>query len=112
MIFFEVVKNIKKCKSITKKEQNKLITMGFFETILNFYKKVLVFPFSVIRLVVCGLTYFFDWLATVFDTIQAFFRDTIIRAINNNLPTIDLTKGQARDKVLKELKENNFYKNL
>ena len=111
MIFFEVVKNIKKCKSITKKEQNKLITMGFFETILNFYKKVLAFPFSVIRLVVCGLTYFFEWLATVFDTIQAFF-ENIIRTIYNNLPTIYLTKGQARDKVLKELKENNFYKNL
>lgn len=111
MIFIEAVKNIRKCKKITRAEQNWLIKRGFLETIANFPKKIIKLPFLGIGMFFVLLTGAFEWLSDIMDLIQEFFY-SIVTKIETTIPTVDLTKGQIRNIAFKELRENRFYKNL
>lgn len=111
MLFIECVKNIRKCKKLTREEQNWLIKRGFLETAANLPKRIIKLPFLAIGMFFTLLMGAFEWLSDAMDLIQEFF-NSIATKIETTVPTVELTKGQIRNIAIKELRENRFYKDL
>lgn len=96
------LKIIKRSKVLTKKEKRKMIALGFCETFCNSYKLILKLPFLIFAipliLLGAGLEYLGEFLQNVGDII-----DTPIQKIND-INDITFTKGEAREKLLTEIK--------
>ena len=96
------LKIIKCSKVLTKKEKRKMIALGFCETFCNSYKLILKLPFLIFAipliLLGAGLEYLGEFLQNVGDIV-----DTPIQKIND-ISDITFTKGEAREKLLAEIK--------
>lgn len=96
------LKIIKRSKVLTKKEKRKMIALGFCETFCNSYKLILKLPFLIFAipliLLGVGLEYLGEFLQNVGNIV-----DTPIQKIND-INDITFTKGEAREKLLAEIK--------
>ena len=96
------LKIIKRSKVLTKKEKRKMIALGFCETFCNSYKLILKLPFLIFAipliLLGAGLEYLGEFLQNVGNIV-----DTPIQKIND-INDIIFTKGEAREKLLAEIK--------
>lgn len=108
-MFINGLKLIKKSQVLTKEEKSKLIKYGFLEVIVNGYVDIIQLPFKLIGYVFIILQHIFEFIANSFDIIATIIEEFCIM-LNNRLPQVNLTRGQAREKVLREIRENKFLK--
>ena len=102
-MYLQVFKKIIKSKTLTKKEKNELIIKGLTENLVNSYKFILKIPFLVIGLPFVGLGALLTKLGELCFFIQTPC-ENICTKIEDNLPDFVITKNKAREKILKEIK--------
>jgi len=103
----KIIKWIKESEVLTKEEKRKLIKRGKIEYLLNSYKIILKFPFLILGILFATLECLFNYLAEIFDLIEQVFSSICIKI--DNLKEINLTKGKAREKLIKEIKDKKIY---
>lgn len=103
----KTLKLIKKSKVLTKKEKRELIIKGIIEEIVNFYKTIIKLPFMVIGLIFCFLGCIFGYIVEGIELIEQVFRSITIW-LEDKVPELCLTKNQAREKLLAEIRNNTF----
>lgn len=106
--FKRTLKMIKQSKVLTDKEKKELIGKGIIEMILNSYKIIIKFPFAFLGIIFLTLTTTLNYLAEFFDLIEQIFRSICIRI--EDWKEITLTNGQARERLIKEIKDNKTIK--
>lgn len=108
-MFINGLKLIKKSQVLTKEEKSKLIKYGFLEVIINSYVNIIQLPFKLVGYVFIILQRIFEVIANDFDIIATIIEE-FCTMLNNRLPQVNLTRGQSREKVLREIRENKFLK--
>ena len=106
--YIQGIKIIKESKVITKKEKREYIIKGTLEEILNSWKLLAKLPFAIIGIIFCTLEMIFGYLTEGADLIEQVFRSIVIWI--DDRKEITLTKGQTREKLLKEIKEKKVKK--
>ena len=102
-----LIKMVKESNVLTENEKKDLITKTNIEYLLNSYKKILEMPFVLLKIFLV-LGDILVWLGELFQTVGATFNQ-IIRRIENG-KAIVLTDNEAREKVLKEIKQKQQIK--
>lgn len=103
----KVIKIVKKSNVLTKQEKRGLIIKGLIETIVNVYKTIVKAPFAIIGMILVTLETLLHTIAEGIELIEQVF-SCIVILLDEKLPECSLTKGQARDKLIKEIKTNTF----
>lgn len=102
----KVIKLVRKSKVLTEKEKRELIGKGLIETIVNSYKGLCKLPFTIVGITFCLFGMLFAKLKELMELLEAPFSG-IVQSIDN-WKEISLTKGNTRDKLIKEIKGNTF----
>lgn len=108
MKVIKYIKIIKKSKILTEQEKKELIKKGIIEIILNIHKDLCKLPFSIIGITFCLLGMLFSKLEEIMEILETPFKCIVLNI--DNWEEIVLTKGETRDKLLKEIKENSVTK--
>ena len=103
-----VFKRIKNSEVLTDKEKKEMIIKGCLELILNSWKLILKAPLFIIFITFAGIGKAFQFIGEVIDCISTIFYE-ILQKIDDNA-NIVLTNTIAREKILKEIKDNTIYK--
>ena len=103
----QVIKLINKSKVLNKQEKRKLIVKGLIETIVNSYKFIIKLPFIILGMLFATIEMVFNYIVEFTDLIEQVFY-CIVDWLEDRLPELALTKGQARDKLMEEIKQNKF----
>lgn len=103
----KIIKWIKESEVLTEEEKKKLIKRGKIEYLLNSYKTILKFPFLILGILFATLECLFNYFADIFDLIEQTFSSICIKI--DSLKEVNLTKGEAREKLIKEMKNRKFY---
>lgn len=109
MKFRRTLKILKQSKVLTRKEKRELIIKGTIEGIVNSYKIIIKIPFQILGITFATLEFLFNSIAEFFDLIEQIFYSFCLKI--DNLKEFTLTSNnKAREKVLKEIKENQIKK--
>ena len=84
-----------------------MIVKGLIETIVNAYKFIIKLPFIILGILFATIEMIFSYIVEFTDLIEQVFHCTV-GWLEDRLPELALTKGQARDKLMKEIKQNKF----
>lgn len=103
----KVIKLINKSKVLSKQEKRKLIVKGLIETVINAYKFIIKLPFIILGMLFATIEMVFSYIVELADLIEQVFH-CIVDWLEDRLPELTLTKGQARDKLMEEIKQNKF----
>lgn len=104
----KVIKLISKSEVLTKKEKRELIVKGIVETIVNSYKRLCKLPFAIV-----GITFYlfgalFAYLEQLMELLETPF-GCIVQSIDN-WKELGLTKGEPRERLMKEIREKGMKK--
>lgn len=108
MKVIKYIKIVKKSKVLTEQEKKELIKKGIVEMILNIHKDLCKLPFAIIGIVFCLFSILFSKLGEIMELLETPFKCIVLRI--DDWEEIVLTKGETRDKLLKEIKENGTTK--
>lgn len=109
MKFRRMLKILKQSKVLTKKEKRKLIIKGTVESIVNSYKIIIKIPFQILGITFATLEFLFNSIAELFSLIEQVFSSICLKI--DDIKEFTLTSNsKAREKVLKEIKENQIKK--
>lgn len=103
-----IIKMIKESETLTKQEKRELITKGRIENIVNSYKVIIKLPFLILGLTFVTLECLFGYITEFFSLIEQVFSSICIKI--DNFKEFNITNGEAREKILKEIKEKKVYK--
>ena len=103
----QVIKLINKSKILSKQEKRELIVKGLIETVVNAYKFIIKLPFIILGILFATIEMVFSYIVEFADLIEQVFH-CIVDWLEDKLPELALTKGQARDKLMEEIKQNKF----
>ena len=103
----QVIKLINKSKVLSKQEKRKLIVKGLIETVINAYKFIIKLPFIILGILFATIEMVFSYIVEFTDLIEQVFH-CIVDWLEDRLPELALTKGQAKDKLMEEIKQNKF----
>jgi hypothetical protein len=108
MKIIKVIKLTRQSKVLTEQEKRELIRKGLIESIINSILGIIKLPFIILGILFATLEIIFNGLAEIFDFGEGVTYD-FCEGIDNHLQ-ISLTNGQARDKLIKEIRENKIKK--
>lgn len=103
----QVIKLINKSKTLSKQEKRELIVKGLIETVVNAYKFIIKLPFIILGILFTTIEMVFSYIVEFVDLIEQVFH-CIVDWLEDRLPELALTKGQSRDKLIEEIKQNKF----
>ncbi len=103
----KVIKLIKRSNVLTKQEKKELIIKGLLESIVNSYKLFLIAPFTLLRILFLILENLFNYITEFIGIIETIFYK-LTNLIDRKLPELSLTKGNTRNKLIQEIKENKY----
>lgn len=104
----KVIKLIRKSEVLTKEEKGKLIVKGIIETIVNSYKGLCELPFTIVGITFCLFGILFAKLEELMELLETPF-SCIVQSIDN-WKELGLTKGEPRERLMKEIRENGMKK--
>lgn len=107
MKIVRTIKVINKSKALSKKEKRKLISKGLIEQVINMYKVIIKLPFVLIGLTLCIIGCIVNYIGEGIELVEQIFR-SIVFWLDDKIPEINLTKGQARDKMIAEIKGEKY----
>lgn len=107
MNIIRTIKLINKSKTLTNKEKRELISKGLIEQVINVYKTIIKLPFTIIGLTLCIIGCIVNYIGEGIELVEQVFR-SIVFWLDDKIPEINLTKGQARDKMIAEIKGKKY----
>lgn len=107
MNIIRTIKLINRSKTLTSKEKRELISKGLIEQVINVYKTIIKLPFTIIGLVLCIIGCIVNYIGEGIELVEQVFR-SIIFWLDDKIPEVSLTKGQARDKMIAEIRGEKF----
>lgn len=108
-MFINGLKLIRKSQVLSKEEKRKLFTFGLLEVIINSYVNIIQLPFKLIGYILIVTQHIFELIANGLELFISVLEQLCIM-LDTRLPQVNLTRGKARKKVLKEIKDNKIYK--
>lgn len=108
-MFINGLKLIKKSQVLSKEEKRKLFTFGLLEVIINSYVNIIQLPFKLIGYILIVIQHIFELIANGLELLISVIEQLCIM-LDTRLPQVNLTRGKAREKILKEIKDNKIYK--
>lgn len=108
-MFINGLKLIRKSQVLSKEEKRKLFTFGLLEVIINSYVNIIQLPFKLIGYILIIIQHIFELIANGLELFISVLEQLCIM-LDTRLPQVNLTRGKAREKVLKEIKDNKIYK--
>lgn len=107
MNIIRTIKLINRSKTLTNKEKRELISKGLIEQVINVYKVIIKLPFVLIGLTLCIIGCIVNYIGEGIELVEQVFR-SIVFWLDDKIPEINLTKGQARDKMIAEIKGEKY----
>lgn len=107
MNIIRTIKLINRSKILTSKEKRELISKGLIEQVINVYKVIIKLPFVLIGLTLCIIGCIVNYIGEGIELVEQVFR-SIVFWLDDKIPEINLTKGQARDKMIAEIKGKKY----
>ena len=107
MNIIRTIKLINKSKTLTNKEKRELISKGLIEQVINVYKTIIKLPFVLIGLTLCIIGCIVNYIGEGIELVEQVFR-SIVFWLDDKIPEINLTKGQARDKMIAEIRGEKY----
>lgn len=107
MNIIRTIKLINRSKTLTNKEKRELISKGLIEQVINVYKVIIKLPFTIIGLALCIIGCIVNYIGEGIELVEQVFR-SIVFWLDDKIPEINLTKGQARDKMIAEIKGEKY----
>ena len=107
MKIVRTIKVINRSKTLTSKEKRELISKGLIEQVINVYKVIIKLPFVLIGLTLCIIGCIVNYIGEGIELVEQVFR-SIVFWLDDKIPEINLTKGQARDKMIAEIKGKKY----
>lgn len=107
MNIIRTIKLINRSKTLTSKEKRELISKGLIEQVINVYKTIIKLPFVLIGLTLCIIGCIVNYIGEGIELVEQVFR-SIVFWLDDKIPEINLTKGQARDKMIAEIKGKKY----
>lgn len=107
MNIIRTIKLINRSKTLTNKEKRELISKGLIEQVINVYKVIIKLPFVLIGLILCIIGCIVNYIGEGIELVEQVFR-SIVFWLDDKIPEINLTKGQARDKMIAEIKGKKY----
>ena len=108
-MFINSLKLIKKSQVLSKEEKRKLFAFGLLEVIINSYVNIIQLPFKLIGYILIIIQHIFELIANGLELFISVL-EQLCMMLDTRLPQVNLTRGKAREKVLKEIKDNKIYK--
>lgn len=108
-MFINGLKLIRKSQVLSKEEKRKLFTFGLLEVIINSYVDIIQLPFKLIGYILIIIQHIFELITNGLELFISVLGQLCIM-LDTKLPQVNLTRGKAREKVLKEIKDNKIYK--
>jgi len=108
-MFINGLKLIRKSQVLSKEEKRKLFTFGLLEVIINSYVNIIQLPFKLIGYILIIIQHIFELIANGLELFISVLEQLCIM-LDTRLPQVNLTRGKAREKILKEIKDNKIYK--
>lgn len=108
-MFINGLKLIRKSQVLSKEEKRKLFTFGLLEVIINSYVNIIQLPFKLISYILIVIQHIFELIANGLELFISVLEQLCIM-LDTRLPQVNLTRGKAREKVLKEIKDSKIYK--
>lgn len=108
-MFINGLKLIRKSQVLSKEEKRKLFTFGLLEVIINSYVNIIQLPFKLIGYILIVIQHIFELIANGLELFISVIEQLCIM-LDTRLPQVNLTRGKAREKILKEIKDNKIYK--
>lgn len=102
-----VIKLIKRSNVLTNQEKKELIIKGLLESIISSYKLVIIAPFALLRILFLILENLFNYITEFIGIIEAVFYE-LTNLLDRKLPELSLTKGEARDRMIQEIKNKKY----
>lgn len=107
MNIIRTIKLINRSKTLTNKEKRELISKGLIEQVINVYKVIIKLPFTIIGLALCIIGCIVNYIGEGIELVEQVFR-SIVFWLDDKIPEINLTKGQARDKMIAEIRGEKY----
>lgn len=107
MNIIRTIKLINRSKTLTNKEKRELIGKGLIEQVINVYKVIIKLPFVLIGLTLCIIGCIVNYIGEGIELVEQVFR-SIVFWLDDKIPEINLTKGQARDKMIAEIRGEKY----
>lgn len=108
-MFINSLKLIRKSQVLSKEEKRKLFTFGLLEVIINSYVNIIQLPFKLIGYILIIIQHIFELITNGLELFISVLEQLCIM-LDTRLPQVNLTRGKAREKVLKEIKDSKIYK--
>ena len=108
-MFINGLKLIRKSQVLSKEEKRKLFTFGLLEVIINSYVNIIQLPFKLIGYILIIIQHIFELITNGLELFISIIEQLCIM-LDTRLPQVNLTRGKARKKILKEIKDNKIYK--
>ena len=108
-MFINGLKLIRKSQVLSKEEKRKLFTFGLLEVIINSYVNIIQLPFKLISYILIIIQHIFELIVNGLELFISVLEQLCIM-LDTRLPQVNLTRGKAREKVLKEIKDSKIYK--
>ena len=108
-MFINGLKLIRKSQVLSKEEKRKLFTFGLLEVIINSYVNIIQLPFKLVSYILIIIQHIFELITNGLELFISVLEQLCIM-LDTRLPQVNLTRGKAREKVLKEIKDNKIYK--
>lgn len=108
-MFINSLKLIRKSQVLSKEEKRKLFTFGLLEVIINSYVNIIQLPFKLIGYILIIIQHIFELITNSLELFISVLEQLCIM-LDTRLPQVNLTRGKAREKVLKEIKDSKIYK--
>ena len=77
--------------------------------IINSYVNIIQLPFKLVSYILIVIQHIFELIANGLELFISILEQLCIM-LDTRLPQVNLTRGKAREKVLKEIKDNKIYK--
>ena len=101
-----IIKMIKESQVLTEQEKKELIRKGKIENFVNSYKIIIKLPFLILGLTFVTLECLFGYITEFFSLIEQVFSSICIKI--DNFKEFNITNGEIREKILKEIKEKKY----
>lgn len=108
-MFINGLKLIRKSQVLSNEEKRKLFTFGLLEVIINSYVNIIQLPFKLVSYILIVIQHIFELITNGLELFITVLEQLCIM-LDTRLPQVNLTRGKAREKVLKEIKDSKIYK--
>ena len=101
----KIIEIIKNSEVLTNEEKRELIVKAKIENFINSYKLIVKTPFLLLKYLFIAFEFVFEHISILFGIITEIFNSICIKIDTSK--DFTLTEGQAREKILEEIKIKN-----